>query len=258
MKDIMKVFESKEFGKVRTVVVDDEPWLVGKDVAVALGYERDTKAVQDHVDDDDKYLIDGKTQSQFGIELGQRGGWLINESGMYALVFGSKLPKAKEFKHWVTHEILPSIRKTGGYSLDIPKTLPEALRAYANEVEAHAETKKKLTTAKGKIKHDAPLVGFASHIACTADSISVGDFAKIIYKDGITLGRNKLFEWLRNNKLLMKDNTPYQQYIDNGVFTVKEGTFNTVYGDRPYTKTLITGRGQIYITERIKKENNVQ
>lgn len=102
--------------------VDGAPWFVGKDVAAALGYERESKAVVDHVDEDDRKMIDGKTQSRFGIELGQRGGWLINESGLYGLVLSSKLPTAKKFKHWVTSEVLPTIRKTGGYH--IPQLTP--------------------------------------------------------------------------------------------------------------------------------------
>lgn len=121
MKDI-QIFNNPEFGQVRTVNVDGAPWFVGKDVAAALGYERESKAVVDHVDEDDRKMIDGKTQSRFGIELGQRGGWLINESGLYGLVLSSKLPTAKKFKHWVTSEVLPTIRKTGGYH--IPQVTP--------------------------------------------------------------------------------------------------------------------------------------
>ena len=116
MNDI-QIFENPEFGKVRTVVINDEPWFVGKDVAESLGYERESKAVVDHVDEDDREMVDGKTQSCFGIELGQRGGWIINESGMYSLALSSKLSTAKKFKHWVTSEVLPSIRKTGSYNL---------------------------------------------------------------------------------------------------------------------------------------------
>ena len=111
----LQVFNNDEFGSVRTVMVNNEPWFVGKDIANALGYERDTKAVVDHVDDDDRKMLDGKTQSCFGIELGQRGGWIINESGVYSLIMSSNLPNAKKFKRWVTSEVLPSIRKTGSY-----------------------------------------------------------------------------------------------------------------------------------------------
>ena len=111
----LQVFNNDEFGSIRTVTIKNEPWFVGKDVANVLGYERDTKAVTDHVDEDDRKNINGKTQSYLGLELGQRGGWLINESGLYSLILSSKLPNAKKFKHWVTSEVLPSIRKTGSY-----------------------------------------------------------------------------------------------------------------------------------------------
>ena len=109
------IFKNPEFGQIRTVVIDSDAWFVGKDVATALGYERETKSVVDHVDEEDRMMVSGKTQSHFGIELGQRGGWLVNESGLYSLILSSKLPNAKKFKRWVTSEVLPAIRKTGGY-----------------------------------------------------------------------------------------------------------------------------------------------
>ena len=105
----LQIFENAEFGKIRTVVLDGEPWFVGKDVAAALGYSNASKALNDHVDEEDK--LNNVSLSS----LGQRGGWLVNESGVYSLVFSSKLPTAKAFKRWVTSEVLPSIRKTGGY-----------------------------------------------------------------------------------------------------------------------------------------------
>src|SRR5574344_470761 len=130
MANEINIFENEEFGSVRTMEINGEPYFVGKDVAEILGYVDTNKAIAMHVDEEDK--LNDKT----ALSLGQRGGWLINESGLYSLILSSKLPNAKKFKRWVTSEILPSIRKTGGYSIEIPKSLPEALRAYANEVEA--------------------------------------------------------------------------------------------------------------------------
>lgn len=130
----LQIFKNEEFGEVRTVEIDSDLWFVGKDVAEILGYERDTKAVVDHVDEDDRINIDGKTQSQFGIDLGQRGGWLINESGLYSLILSSKLPNAKAFKRWVTSEVLPSIRKHGGYISGQAEMSPEELMAKALQV----------------------------------------------------------------------------------------------------------------------------
>lgn len=116
MSTSIQTFQNGDFGTIRTLTINDEPWFVGKDVAEILGYERPTKTVVDHVDEDDRLMLDGKTQSQFGIELGQRGGWIINESGLYSLILSSKLPTAKQFKRWVTSEVLPAIRKNGYYS----------------------------------------------------------------------------------------------------------------------------------------------
>ena len=129
MENKLQLYVNEKFGEIRGLMIDGEPYFVGKDVAQALGYERDTKAVVDHVDEKDRKMIDGKTQSRFGIELGQRGGWLINESGLYSLILSSKLPAAKEFQRWVTSEVLPSIRKTGAYG-----NVPQSLTSLVNEV----------------------------------------------------------------------------------------------------------------------------
>lgn len=118
----LKIFKNSEFGEIRTVEIGGEPWFVGKDVAEVLGYSNPSKALSDHVDGEDKL----NNESLSG--LGQRGGWLINESGLYSLILSSKLPTAKAFKRWVTSEVLPSIRKTGAYSVQVPRTLKEALQ----------------------------------------------------------------------------------------------------------------------------------
>lgn len=121
-KNEVQLFENEEFGKIRTLVLNGEPWFVGKDVAEKLGYENQNRDIQRHVDEEDRIMLNSETQYQNGTEfdykiLGQRGGWIINESGLYALIFGSKLESAKRFKHWVTSEVLPAIRKTGSYNL---------------------------------------------------------------------------------------------------------------------------------------------
>lgn len=141
----MQIFENAEFGKVRTLTVDGEPWFVGKDVAEILGYERTTKAIVDRVDEEDRNMLTSKTQSQFGIELGQRGGWLVNESGLYSLILSSKLPAAKKFKHWVTSEVLPAIRKHGMYAVDDLINNPElAIKAFT-ALRDEREKSRKLT-----------------------------------------------------------------------------------------------------------------
>ena len=124
----LTIFKNQDFGEIRTILINDEPYFVGKDVTEILGYQNASKAISDHVDEEDK--LNNESLSS----LGQRGGWLINESGLYSLILSSKLPSAKKFKRWVTSEVLPEIRKTGAYSR-IPKSYPEALRLYADEVE---------------------------------------------------------------------------------------------------------------------------
>ena len=158
----LKIFENKEFGKVRMVLIDDTPYFVGKDVAEILGYKNPNEAIQDHVDNDDKFLRSTRGSEMLKLfstvkniqdKFGRQDNWFINESGIYSLVFGSKLPIAKKFKRWVTSEVLPSIRKNGVYSLEIPKTLPEALRAYADEVEKNAELAKQNYKLEHEVVH---------------------------------------------------------------------------------------------------------
>lgn len=129
MNNEIQIFSNPEFGEVRTLAIDDEPWLVGKDVAEILGYANPNEAISDHVDDEDK--LNSKTLSSFSANLGQRGGWLINESGLYSLIMSSKLPAAKKFKRWVTSEVLPSIRKNGGYIAGQESMTPAELMASA-------------------------------------------------------------------------------------------------------------------------------
>lgn len=129
MNNEIQIFSNEEFGEIRTLAIDDEPWLVGKDVAEILGYANPNEAISDHVDEEDK--LNSKTLSSFSANLGQRGGWLINESGLYSLIMSSKLPAAKKFKRWVTSEVLPSIRKNGGYIAGQESMTPAELMASA-------------------------------------------------------------------------------------------------------------------------------
>ena len=129
----LQVFNNDEFGSIRTVTIENEPWFVGKDVATVLGYTDVSHAILDHVDEEDR--VNSKTQGQNAPELGQRGSWLINESGLYSLILSSKLPSAKKFKRWVTSEVLPAIRKTGSYNLPDFNNPAEAARAWAKEYE---------------------------------------------------------------------------------------------------------------------------
>ena len=235
------------FGNVRVLLQGDEPWFVAKDITNILGYQNSSKAIIDHVDIEDK--LNNETLSS----LGQRGGWLINESGLYSLILSSKLPNAKQFRRWVTSEVLPSIRKYGSYSMDIPRTLPDALKLYANEIEAHNRT-------KALVEEQKPKVLFADAVNASHTSILVGDLAKLLRQNGLDIGQNRLFERLRQEGYLIKQkgesyNMPTQRSMDMKLFEVKESTFTNPDGSTHITKTSkVTGKGQIYFTNRYLSE----
>jgi phage antirepressor protein len=254
----VKIFENAEFGSIRVTELNGEAWFVGKDVADVLGYERGTKAVVDHIDEDDRLMIDGATQSQFGIELGQRGGWLINESGLYSLVLSSKLPTAKKFKRWVTSEVLPSIRKHGAYMT--PEKLEEALLDPDTLIRLATDLKQereKRIEAQAKIETDKPKVLFADAVCASQSSILVGDLAKLLKQNGVNMGQNRLFAYLRDNGYLMKQgsskNMPTQKSMELGLFEVKESSITNPDGSIRITKTTkVTGKGQVYFVNQLK------
>lgn len=249
----LQIFNSEEFGDIRTVTIDNEPWFVGKDVAEILGYERGTKAVVDHVDAEDRKMLDGEAQSYFGIELGQRGGWLINESGLYGLILSSKLPSAKRFKHWVTSEVLPSIRKHGVYAVDELLANPEmAIKAFT-ALKEEREKNKVLEADNQRMK---PKEIFADAVSTSHTSILIGDLAKLLKQNGIETGQKRLFDWLRENGYLIKRkgsdwNMPTQKSMDLGLIEIKESTVNNPDGSVRINKTpKVTGKGQQYFINK--------
>ena len=238
----IKAFENATFGSVRTIEKEDEVWFVGKDVAAALGYERPTKAVQDHVDDEDKDEI--PIQDSIGRSQNTP---IINESGLYSLVLSSKLPTARQFKRWITKEVIPSIRKTGGY-FATPKTYVEALRALADA----EEEKERLALENEEMK---PKAEFYDTVAESSTTFEVGVVAKIL---NFGIGRNKLFKFLRNEGILNPDNIPYQQYVDAGYFKVVEMPYGKLNGDTLVgKKTVVYQKGIDYIRKRLIKKGKV-
>ena len=243
----LQIFKSDEFGQVRTVEIANEPWFVGKDVAEILGYSDTNKAVAMHVDEDDKKFND-KTSSSFG----QRGATLINESGLYAMVISSKLPTAKQFKRWVTSEVLPSIRKTGKYAVPhdsymIEDPVKRAL-AWVEEEKVRQAQAIALEAAK-------PKALFADAVASSSTSILVRDLAKVLHQNGIKIGQNRMFDWLREHGYLIKSgsdkNMPTQKAMELKLFRIKEGTYIDSNGNNVTTKTpKITGKGQIYFVNK--------
>ena len=239
----IQIFNNKEFGNIRTVNIDGEPWFVGKDVANSLGYSNNRKAISDHVGEEDKR--DGVTiRDSIGRE---QNPILINESGMYSLIFGSKLESAKRFKHWVTSEVLPAIRKTGSY-----QAVPQGKELLALAV---LEAQKTIEEQNHKIKEMQPKAIFADAVSASETSILVGDLAKLICQNGYQIGQKRLFEWLRQNGYLMKcgssRNMPTQRYLEQGLFEVKESNVQNPDGSIRITRTTkITGRGQLYFVNK--------
>ena len=250
----LKIFENPAFGKVRVVEQGGEPWFVGKDVAEILGYSDLNKAVAMHVDDDDKKLND-KTSPSFG----QRGTTLINESGLYSLVLSSKLPDAKKFKHWVTAEILPAIRKTGGYIAGSEKMSDAELMAKAVLV-AQATIKERDARIK-ELESDTqrmkPKEIFADAVSASDQTILIGDLAKLIKQNGHDIGQKRMFEWLRNNGYLIKRqgadyNSPTQRAMELGLFRIKETAVTHSDGHVTVSKTVkVTGKGQAYFVNKL-------
>lgn len=253
--DEIKIFENAEFGSVRTLEVNGEPYFVGKDVADILGYQNGSRDINRHVDTEDRADVAIHDGSQ------NRNMTIINESGLYSLILSSKLPKAKEFKHWVTSEVLPSIRKHGAYMTDdvLHKAItePDFLIKLATELKEEQEKRKKLET---KVEQDKPLVLFADSVQASHTSILIGDLAKILKQNGVDIGQKRLFGWMREQGFLMKGgaskNMPSQYSMERGLMEIKESTVNMPDGSIRVTKTTkVTGKGQIYFVNKFLGEN---
>lgn len=250
----IQVFKNSEFGTVRTVEVDREPFFVGKDVAEILGYSNPQKAIRDHVDEEDKTLNESFT-------VNGTMAVLINESGLYSLVLSSKLPNAKRFKRWVTSEVLPAIRKTGGY-IGGAKGMTEAeimARAVLIGQRTIEEQKRKIENLKNEIDVNRPKVLFADAVSASHTSILVGELAKILRGNGCNIGQNRLFERLRNDGYLMKcgtsKNIPTQRAMEMGLFEIKEGSYINGNGVNVITKTTkVTGKGQTFFVNKFLRE----
>ena len=232
----IKIFKNEDFGEVRTIEINGDPWFVGKEVAEMLGYSNTRDALLRHVDDEDKDTVvipDG---------IGNPNQTIINESGLYSLVLSSKLESARKFKRWITSEVIPQIRKTGAYHT--PKTYAEALRALADEAE-NAEALKKQNQLM------QPKAELFDAVTDSKTAIPIGDVAKLL---DIGIGRNKLFEFLRQKSILTSDNRPYQKYIDSGYFRVIEQKYEVNGEVRINIKTLVFQKGIDWIRKQLAKE----
>lgn len=241
----LQVFNNPAFGQIRTVTVKNEPWFVGKDVARVLGYQNPSKALADHVDAEDKL------NNESLLSLGQRGGWLVNESGLYSLIMGSKLPTAKAFKRWVTSEVLPAIRKNGGYIAGQEQMTDQEILAKALLV-----AQKTIESKNQVIEQMEPKALFADAVAASGNTILIGELAKILRQNGVDMGEKRLFAWLRDNGYLIRRNgtdynMPTQKSMELGLMRVKETVISHSDGHTTVSKTpKITGKGQQYFISK--------
>lgn len=250
----LQIFKNSEFGQVRTILKDGQPYFIGKDITEILKYSNSRKALIDHVDEEDKGVT--KCDTPGGIQEMT----VINESGLYSLILGSKLPTAKKFKHWVTSEVLPSIRKHGTFMTDetLEKALynPDFLIRLATNLK---EEKQKRIEAEQKVQKDKPKVIFADSVTASKTSILVGELAKIIKQNGHDIGQNRLFQWLRNNGYLISRkgtdyNMPTQKSMALGLFEIKETSITHSDGHISVSKTpKVTGKGQVYFVNKFKE-----
>lgn len=250
----LQVFTNEQFGAIRTAEINGEAWFVGKDVADILGYENPTKAVRDHVDDEDKKMGVQNGTPSIRDSLGrEQYPTFINESGVYALVFGSKLPTAKQFKHWVTSEVLPTIRKHGAYAT--PVTIDRIIADPAFGIKLLTELqeeREKRAALESRVEEDRPKVLFASAVETAKTSILVGELAKVLRQNGVEIGQNRLFRWLRDKGYLIRRsgtdfNMPTQRSMDLGLFEIKETAITRGDGTVHVSKTpKVTGKGQVY------------
>ena len=248
----LQIFDSPDFGQIRTIQQNGEPWFVGKDVADILGYQNGSRDVNRHVDEDDRQNY------QNGTFESNRGLTIINESGLYSLILSSKMPKAKEFKRWVTSEVIPAIRKTGGYiagseNMTDAEIMAKAVLVAQSTIRQRDQRIKELESdvAAAKAK-----VLFADAVSASDSTILIGDLAKILKQNGHPIGQKRLFNWMREQGYLIKRagadyNSPTQRAMEMGLFKIKETAISHSDGHVSVSKTTkVTGKGQQYFINK--------
>lgn len=246
MKEL-QIFNSEEFGEIRTVSINDEPWFVASDICRALDIQNVTQAVQ-KLDDDERSMFN----------IGRQGNAnCVNEYGLYSLVLASRKPEAKKFKRWITHEVIPSIRKHGGYiagqdTMTDDQLLAKALLVAQSKI---AERDQIIAKKQERIEQMKPKALFADAVSASKHSILIGDLAKLICQNGYLIGQKRLFQWMRENGYLMTQgssyNRPKQRYVEQGLFEIKESTINNPDGSVRITITpKVTGKGQVYFVNK--------
>lgn len=248
----LKIFENSEFGQIRTVTINNEPYFVASDICRVLELSNPTMAMQ-RIDEDEKAKLN----------LGLSGGETncVNEYGLYSLVLASRKPEAKEFKRWITHEVIPSIRKNGGYiagqeTLSDEELLSKALMVAQKKIE---EKNQLIAMQDSRIQEMRPKEIFADAVSTSHTSILIGDLAKLLCQNGIQIGQKRLFEWMRQNNFLIKNgssrNMPQQRYVEQGLFEIKESNVQNPDGSVRITRTTkVTGKGQVYFVNKFLEQ----
>lgn len=249
----LQVFNNTEFGRVRTMVINGSPWFVAKDVCECLGLTKHRDAVS-RLDGDERGSVEVDTLG------GTQQMAAVNEYGLYNLVLSSRKPSAKAFKRWITHEVIPAIRKHGAYmtgeTLERALTSPDFLIRLATELKTEQEARR---LAEQKIEADKPKVLFADSVAASHGSILVGELAKLLNQNGIDIGQNRLFNWLRENGYLIcrkgtDYNMPTQRSMEMQLFSIKETAITHSDGHVSISKTVkVTGKGQLYFVNKFLK-----
>lgn len=249
----IQVFNHPQFGDIRTTGTSDNPEFCAMDLCRALGYKNGRDALAKHVDAPDVAKRD------MGVVTGKKADGtdavqmvsasFVNESGMYSLVLGSTLPQAKQFKRWITSEVLPSIRKTGSYSVEQLSRKQLALMVVQAEEEKERLALENKQQAD-QLEEQKPKVTFADAIIGSNTYIIIRDLAKLIQQNGYEIGEKRLYQWLRDNKYLTLDNKPMQRYIEQGLFFIAEGTHSENGVMKAHMTTKVTPKGQQYFINK--------
>lgn len=237
--------------QVRTVLIENDPWFVGKDIATILGYAKTADAVRKHIDKEDKGVFVLETPG------GKQPVTIINESGLYSLILSSKMPDAKVFKRWVTSEVLPTIRKHGAYMTD--EKAFDVVHNKTGLADLLQQAADQLKQKDIEIAEMKPKALFADSVATSHTTILIGELAKILRGNGIDIGANRLFAWMREHGYLINRkgsdwNMPTQKSMDLGLFKIKETTINHSNGSTSISKTpKVTGKGQQYFVNKLRR-----
>lgn len=259
----IQVFNNEQFGSIRTAGTAQEPIFCAADICRALGYSNGRKAISDHCDEGDVTKRDTPTSS------GVQSMTFVNESGMYSLIFGSKLESAKQFKKWVTSEVLPTIRKHGAYAttatiesiiadpdngIKLLQALKESNERAERERQERLAAQQQVEKLEAQEVENKPKVIYADAVAGSTSACLIGELAKMIAQNGYPIGEKRLFQWLRDNHYLCaygeRFNQPYQQYIEQGLFTMKQNVFSVNGEMKTRNTTKVTGKGQIYFINK--------